>query len=150
MLLHDFYAFRCMNLRTYRSVLLTFMTHFDFSERSRECPFHPIQIAQMRSNTNNLHTRFYDLYAQHILAQPRSRSRSPAMTQAMSESFITISSKITMNVLLTRRNQFIYRCGTRKPIQVKILPKCSRSHIQHTSPIATNNIQGTLIISPFS
>ena len=100
----------------------------------------------MRLNTNHPATWLHHLNAQHIFAQPRGRSGSPTMTQAVPKALITIGSKLSVNISHTRRHQLVDRRRTRQPIQIKILPKCCRAQIKHRAPILPDPVERTLII----
>ena len=61
------------------------------------------------------------------------------MAKAVAKVFVTIGTEIAVNVLFTRRDDFINAATPFQPRFLKIFPKCRRATVQHATPVAAND-----------
>ena len=101
----------------------------------------------MWRNSYFLETWFQDFHPQNMAAQPSGRTGSPTMAQTMTESLIAIIAIRTVHIDFSFRNQFVDTGRILRPIHVEIFPESGSTQIEHRSPILTDDIHGSLVIT---
>ena len=92
------------------------MTYLDHSVRRRNGSFDPFETAEVRFDLHGFATRFDDLHAEHVFAEPCRRPRCPSVRQAVTVAFVAVVAVSAVNVHFTGREQLVDPCGVFLPV----------------------------------
>ena len=145
----DLDTFRGGDLRSDGAVGFSFVADADGPEGGGIGAFGPLEVAELRRDSDTFEAGLEGLDAEDMLAEPCGGAAGPAVAETVSKTFVTVSAEVSVDIFFAGGNEFIDARGIGDPIEVEILPEGGGAEIEHGAPIGADEIEGGIGVAGF-
>ena len=122
-LFHHLHSLGSLDGGLHRTISPALVAYAYLSVGSGEGTLCPLQTSQMWGNAHPLAACLQDLHTQHMSTHPCRGSAGPSVAEAVTEAWVAVCAKVSMDILLSLRNKIIDAPSIAGPFQVKVLPE---------------------------